>query len=167
MGFKIFFSYSTADVDIFKIKELAKFLSSFAGIDTVHYWPDDITDNLIKDMKEALSEFDIILLFSSPNAIRSKRVEIEWITADSLKKPIVPIFFNTFNIHHQLRSRYLKNRVGIRYDPFNVEGTARKIQTLLEKKFSQESRRIYRKRIKVGGIICLVLILIIALIIIF
>ena len=93
-GISIFLSYTTKDTESFKIKEIAINLSRFPEIEDVFYWEEDMKDNIILYMESTLKRCDVLLLFCSPNALQSAAVEDEWMASLSLKKPIIPVFFN-------------------------------------------------------------------------
>jgi len=125
----IFVSYATRDADIFKIKDIAKTLKKYKKIVNVLYWQEHMKDNIIKYMNDNLGKCDVMLLFCSPNALRSEPVEKEWTAADMMKKPIIPIFNDPEHI-----PPLLKTRLGIRFDPFDFKKNVDEIYTLILKK---------------------------------
>ena len=125
----IFVSYATKDADIFKVKDIAKALTKFKKIVNVLYWQEHMKDNIIKYMNDNLGKCDAMLLFCSPNALRSEPVEKEWTAADMMKKPIIPIFNDPEHI-----PPLLKTRLGIKFDPFNFKKNVDEIYNLILKK---------------------------------
>ena len=125
----IFVSYATKDADILKVKDIAKALTKYKKIVNVLYWQEHMKDNIIKYMNDNLGKCDAMLLFCSPNALRSEPVEKEWTAADMMKKPIIPIFNDPDHI-----PPLLKTRLGIKFDPFDFKKNVDEIYNLLLKK---------------------------------
>lgn len=125
----IFVSYATKDADIFKVKNIAKALTKYKKIVNVLYWQEHMKDNIIKYMNDNLGKCDAMLLFCSPNALRSEPVEKEWTAADIMKKPIIPIFNDPDHI-----PPLLKTRLGIKFDPFDFKKNVDEIYNLILKK---------------------------------
>lgn len=127
----VFLSYATKDAELFKIKEIAKSLNFYEDIKEVLYWQKNMKDNIIKYMNDNLGRCNIMLLFCSPNALISKPVEKEWTAADSMGKPIIPIFLNPDHI-----PPLLKSRLGLEYDSFDFQKNIHNLHDLILKKCS-------------------------------
>jgi hypothetical protein len=127
----IFMSYATKDAELFKIKEIAKSLNFYEDIKEVLYWQENMKDNIIKYMNDNLGRCNILLLFCSPNALISNPVEKEWTAADSMGKPIIPIFLNSDHI-----PPLLKSRLGLEYDSFDFQKNIHNLHDLILKKCS-------------------------------
>lgn len=140
-GLLIFMSYCTKDAELFKIKEIAESLTFFNDIYDVLYWQEDVNDNIIKYMSDNLEKCDIILLFCSPNALKSKPIEKEWTAADIMNKPIIPIYIKSDHI-----PPLLKSRLGVEFDTFDLTSTIDEIYNLILKK--AEKRLIDIKELK-------------------
>ena len=128
----IFVSYATRDANLFKIKELAEILTSYEKIDDVLYWQEDLKDNIITYMSDNLDKCDVMLLFCSPNALKSKPIEKEWTAADMMNKPIIPVFIKTDHI-----PPLLKSRLGVEFNNFDLKKTIDEIYEIILKKFEQ------------------------------
>ncbi|MCK4383835.1 MAG: toll/interleukin-1 receptor domain-containing protein, partial [Candidatus Lokiarchaeota archaeon] len=127
----VFISYATKDAELFKIKEIAKSLNNYKDIKEVLYWQENMKDNIIKYMNDNLGRCNIMLLFCSPNALISKPVEKEWTAADSMGKPIIPIFLKSDHI-----PPLLKSRLGLEYDSFDFQKNIHDLHDLILKKCS-------------------------------
>jgi len=127
----VFISYATKDAELFKIKEIAKSLKIYEDIEEVLYWQESMKDNIIKYMNDNLGKCHIMLLFCSPNALVSKPVEKEWTAADSMGKPIIPIFLKSEHI-----PPLLKSRLGLEYDSFDFQKNIHDLHDLILKKCS-------------------------------
>ena len=127
----VFISYATKDAELFKIKEIAKMLRVYKDIKEVMYWQESMKDNIFKYMNDNLGKCNIMLLFCSPNALISKPVEKEWTAADSMGKPIIPIFLNSDHI-----PPLLKSRLGLEYDSFDFQKNIHDLHDLILKKCS-------------------------------
>ncbi|MFX0177666.1 MAG: GTP-binding protein, partial [Candidatus Hodarchaeota archaeon] len=125
----VFVSYATKDADLFKVKEISKALANFRKIKEVLYWQEHMEDNIIKYMSDNLGKCDIMLLFCSPNALKSKAIEKEWTSADMMNKPIIPIFIKPDHI-----PPLLKSRLGVEFDTFDLQKTINEIYSLIMKK---------------------------------
>lgn len=88
-------------------------------------------DNIIKYMNDNLGKCDVILLFCSPNALKSIPVEKEWTGADAMEKPIIPIFLDTEHI-----PPILKSRMGYKFNLFDFYDNIQKIYEIIIKKTS-------------------------------
>lgn len=128
-GILIFVSYATKDVDFFRIRSIAEQLTDFEGIDDVLYWQEDMHDNIFKFMNDNLGKCDVVLLFCSKNSLDSTPVEKEWTAADSLGKPIIPIFTKAEDIPPLLSSR-----LGLEFDSSNLQKTIQNLYDLIIKK---------------------------------
>ncbi|MFX1355906.1 MAG: TIR domain-containing protein [Promethearchaeota archaeon] len=128
-GILIFVSYATKDVDFFRIRSIAEQLTDFEGIDDVLYWQEDMHDNIFKFMNDNLGKCDVVLLFCSKNSLNSIPVEKEWTAADSLGKPIIPIFTKAEDIPPLLSSR-----LGLEFNSSNLQKTIQNLYDLIIKK---------------------------------
>jgi len=130
----IFISYATKDADWYKIKEISTALTNYNEIKKVLYWQEDMKDNIFEYMDENLGKCDVMLLFCSPSALKSKPVIKEWTAADSMEIPIIPIFFSPDHI-----PPLLKSRLGFQFIPFEFEENVKKIFELIIKKSEQKT----------------------------
>ncbi len=128
-GILLFVSYATKDADLYKISELAHNLETYKDIREVLYWQEDMHDSIIEYMNDNLGRCDVVLLFCSPNALESVPVKKEWMAAESLKKPIIPIFIKPEHI-----PPLLSDRLGIEFDTFNLQKSVQDIYELTLKK---------------------------------
>ena len=125
----VFVSYVTNDAELFKVKEIAKSLTTYERIKDSLYWEKHTEDNIQKYMSDSLGKCDVVLLFCSPKALLSKPVEDEWTTANTLQKPIIPIFNDPDHI-----PTLLKPRMGVKYDIFDLQKNIGNIYNLIIKK---------------------------------
>lgn len=128
----VFVSYATKDADLFKIKKMAEILTTYKRIEDVLYWQEDMRDNIIKYMSDNLGKCDVMLLFCSPNALKSKPIEKEWTSADMMNKPIIPVFVKLDHI-----PPLLKSRLGVEFDTFDLQKTIDEIYNLIFKKIER------------------------------
>jgi len=128
-GMLVFVSYATKDAELYKIPELARALEEYKEISEVLYWQEDIHDCIIEYMNDNLGRCDGVLLFCSPNALDSIPVKKEWMAAEALKKPIIPIFLKPEHI-----PPLLSDRLGFEFDTFDFQKNVREIHELLLKK---------------------------------
>jgi len=128
-GVLVFISYATKDAEVYDVRKIAEILTKYERINDVLYWQEDMKDNIIKYMNDNLDRCDAMLLFCSPNALASGPVEKEWTAADIMGKPIIPIFNNPDHI-----PPLLKTRLGVQFDPFDLQKNIDEIYSLLLKK---------------------------------
>jgi len=128
-SYKVFISYSIKDSKKFRIKDLVKSLKKCNGINDVLCFEEDIYDNFIKFMNESIGSCDVVVLFCSPNSLKSKNVEKEWTAADSLDKPIIPVFLKKSHIPPLLSSRE-----GVEYNLHNFDYNIAEINRIIIKK---------------------------------
>ena len=129
-GILVFISYATADANTFKIAEIAEGLTKFPEIVDVLYWQEDLHDDIWSYMDKNVGKCDVFVYFCSPYAMKSKPCEKEWHAADSLSKPIIPVFSSIDYIPPLLRPR-----LGLEIDVFNVEVNIKKLHELILKKY--------------------------------
>ena len=98
MGIKIFFSYAKEDSQVFHISQIAKELKAFPEIDDVFYYEGQIYDDIYEYMDENLKGCDLLIIFCTENASDSKFVLMEWRSALSIEKKIIPIFIKKTDI---------------------------------------------------------------------
>ena len=95
-------AYSTEDTDLFKIKEIAKYLESHPDITKVYYWEKDSGQNIIEYMENNLEKSRVFILFCSEHSNDSKSVKLERAAAIQLSQEermrILPIFMNPRDI---------------------------------------------------------------------
>ena len=128
-GMLVFVSYATKDAELYKIPELARKLEEYKEIGEVLYWQEDMHDSIIEYMNDNLGRCNGVLLFCSPNALDSVPVKKEWMAAEALKKPIIPIFLKPEHI-----PPLLSDRLGFEFDNFDLQKNVREIHELLLKK---------------------------------
>jgi len=128
----VFLSYATKDSDHFKIKEIAENLKICKGIAEVLFYEGESYDNFIKFMNDNIGKCDVMLLFCSPNSLKSNSVEKEWTAADAIGKPLIPVFIKTEHI-----PPLLKSRNGVEFDTFDFQKTIKDIYNLILKKVKQ------------------------------
>ena len=124
-----FFSYSMRDSELFNIKKIAESLTSYKKVDNILWCEEDTRDNFIKYMDENIGKCDVMILFCSPNALKSGFVEDEWMAAHAMKKPIIPVFLNIEHVPPLLRAR-----IGVEFDVFNLKKNIKEIYKIIEKK---------------------------------
>ncbi|MEE9378384.1 MAG: toll/interleukin-1 receptor domain-containing protein [Candidatus Lokiarchaeia archaeon] len=125
----VFISYATRDAEIFKIRDIAEYLTAYSDIVDVLFWQEDSKDNIITYMNENLSKCDIMLLFCTPNALKSIPVEKEWTAADAMNKPIIPVFLEDDHI-----PPLLKPRMGLKFNLFEFQKNIDNLYKLIIKK---------------------------------
>lgn len=131
-GILIFLSYSTKDENKYGIKRIAERLTAYKNIENAIYWEEDMEDNIYEYMDENIGKCDIFILFCSPEALKSEPIKKEWTAADSLDKPIIPVFIKKEHIPPLLSSRR-----GIEYDIFNMPNFISELYDLVLKKVSK------------------------------
>ena len=124
-----FISYSMSDSQLFNVREIAEKLTKYDEIDDILYCEEDTRDNFIKYMDENIGRCDVMILFCSPNALKSEFVKDEWMAAHAMKKPIIPVFLNKEHIPPLLRAR-----IGVQFDVFNLKKNIKEIHNIIEKK---------------------------------
>jgi len=125
----VFISYNTKDTEFFKINEVVKNLKNFEQISDVLYYEQESYDNFIKFMNDNIGICDVVVLFCSPNSLKSSYVEKEWTAADALGKPIILIFLKTKHIPPLLSSR-----VGIEFNSRDFNQYINKLIDIIMKK---------------------------------
>ena len=128
----VFLSYASQDSELFKIKEIAENLKEWKGITEVLFYEGGSYDNFVKYMNDNIGKCDVMLLFCSPNALKSKSVEKEWTAADAIGKPLIPVFIKTEHI-----PPLLKSRIYVEFDTFDIQKTIKEIYNLILKKVRQ------------------------------
>lgn len=134
MGALIFVSYATEDAERFQIREIAERLTKLDGIDNVLYWQEDLKDDIFEYMNDSLERCDAFLLFCSENAKKSRPVALEWRAALSGNKKIIPIFQDELDI-----PVLLKPKLGVRFNPLNLNDTIGEIYEVFLKKLSEDN----------------------------
>ncbi len=127
----IFMSYATIDAPTFKIAQIAEKLTAYHEIKDVLFWQEHMKDNIIEYMDRNLGKCHAMLLFCSPNAIESIPVKKEWTAAESMNVPIIPVFTSTRYV-----PPILSSRLGIQFDPFDMEKNINDIYNNIMKKSS-------------------------------
>ncbi|MHA1267610.1 MAG: GTP-binding protein [Candidatus Helarchaeota archaeon] len=129
MGILVFISYATKDAETFQIPFIAEVLTECPEIEDVLYWQEDLQDDIYAYMNENVGKCDVFVLFCSPNALESVPVGKEWMAAEALNKPIIPVFTSVEHIPPLLRPK-----LGIQIDVSNMQDTIKKLRRLILKK---------------------------------
>lgn len=132
----IFMSYTTRDSERFHVNEFAQKLSDYEEIIEVLYCEEDIHDDFIAYMNECVGKCDMFLLFCSERSIDSEFVGIEWRSALSLGKIIIPIFINKENIPPLLASL-----IGVKFNQNDIESTITETYQLILRKITHYMKR--------------------------
>ena len=127
----VFISYATKDSERFQIPIIAEKLMKCPGIKKVLYWEEHMRDDIIKYMNDNVGNCDILLLFCSPNSLKSEPVEMEWQAALKIKKKIIPIFTNERDIPIMLTTK-----LGIKFNRNDLDGAIEQIYKLIMKKLA-------------------------------
>ena len=127
----VFISYATKDSERFQIPIIADKLMKYPGIEKVLYWEEHMRDDIIKYMNDNVGKCDILLLFCSPNSLKSEPVEMEWQAALKIKKKIIPIFTNERDIPTMLTTK-----LGIYFNKNDLDETIEQIYKLIVKKLA-------------------------------
>ena len=124
--FNIFLSYSTEDTDLFKIKEIARYLELHPDITKVYYWEKDSGQNIIEYMENNLEKSRVFILFCSEHSNDSKSVKLERAAAIQLcqeeRMRILPIFMNPRDI-----PLLVKPFLGVEYQQDNFDHFLQKL----------------------------------------
>jgi hypothetical protein len=88
----LFISYAHKDASRFKIPDVAEQLSKKPHISKVNYSQKDAQKNWVEYMNEKMGQSDGLVLFCSPNSLKSKNVQKEWMAAMAAEKPVIPVF---------------------------------------------------------------------------
>jgi len=127
----VYLSYSTQDALPFNIDEIAQGLTQKSSKIKVTYWQQHMAINIIKYISENIEKCDVFLLICSDNSLKSTSVEKEWVAADMIDKPIIPVFFNPDHI-----PPLLKSRLGIEFDTSSLQKTIDNIYSLILRKIN-------------------------------
>ncbi len=128
-GLIVFISYAFKDSKKFRIQELAESLISFTEIEEVVHCEEDALENFIRYMNIYIGKCDVLLLFCSKNTLNSDFVEMEWMAARAMKKPIIPVFMNSDHIPPLLRAE-----IGYELDFNNIQKNIEDLYKLILKK---------------------------------
>lgn len=134
MSIIVFISYTIKDSRIFKVSQLAKLLLNYTEIEDVLYCEEYARDDFIKYMNDYLDKCDVLLLFCSPNSLKSEFVAMEWRAAVSLKKTIIPVYMDPKYI-----PPLLSPRLGVQFDENDVGLTVDNIILTIKKNLSSKS----------------------------
>ena len=74
-----------------------------------------------------------MILFCSPNSLKSEFVQEEWMAALAMKKPIIPVFIKPEHI-----PPLLKARIGVEYDTFDLQKNVNNLYKVILKKVESE-----------------------------
>ena len=125
----VFISYATKDSKKFNVPLIAERLIKYPEISKFLYWEKHMRDDIIKYMNDNMGKCNILLLFCSPNSLKSEPVEMEWQAALKIKKRIIPIFANERDIPIMLATK-----LGIKFNRNELDNTIEQIYKLILKK---------------------------------
>ena len=128
-GLKIFISYASEDLKLFRIPEIADYLESQPEIQKVYYWERDNNSpqRLFEYMEESILKSDIFLAISSQHSLTSSPVKKETEFADYNEKIIIPIYENMKNVREFIRI----NR-GIKFNRTHFNDFLKKLKSIIK-----------------------------------
>lgn len=129
MGLVIFLSHCMEDTEKMLIPNIAEKLKNKEGIDEVIYCEKDCWNNIVDFMDESLKRTDVLVLFCSPNALKSEWVKKEWTAALSSQIPIIPVFAKLDHIPTILRPEK-----GVPFDIFDEDEMVDELYELIQNK---------------------------------
>lgn len=100
----VFISYATVDAKIYKIKNIVEYLKAYEEIEDAYYWEGDVANSIILYMDDSIGKCDVLILFCSKNALKSRSVKLEWSAAVSNEKEVIPVFEDKADIPPLLKS---------------------------------------------------------------
>ncbi|MBD3351560.1 MAG: TIR domain-containing protein [Candidatus Lokiarchaeota archaeon] len=136
MGLVCFVSYATKDREFFRVRDLSEALTNnYDDIDNVYYWEEHSGINIIKYMNDKIDECDIFIFLISENSVISKPVKMEWESAISENKYIIPVYTKVEYIPTLLK-RYLRHK----FDEDNFERNIKMIHSLILRCISRDQK---------------------------
>lgn len=105
IGDKIFISYATVDSEYYSIKEISRELEKYPEIDKLFIWEEDTKEDILDYMEENIEKCDIFIIICTENSKKSDAVNMEWKTAVTLKRRVIPLFCEVEHIPNLLRSK--------------------------------------------------------------
>ncbi len=142
----VFVSYTIKDANLFRISEIAETLTNYEEIGDVLYCEEDTRDNFIQYMNKYIGECDVMILFCSPNSLKSEFVQDEWMAARAMKKPIIPVYIKETHIPPLLRAR-----IGFEFDTFDFQKNVQGLYDLILKKIQPIQDLEARKSVQVSS----------------
>jgi hypothetical protein len=93
---------------------------------TEHEMSPTVASRYMELIMRELDKQDILVLFCSPNSMKSEAVNQEWISFNAIGKKIIPVFINIDHIPPLLRSN-----PRIQYDPFDHQKLINNLHQLI------------------------------------
>ena len=126
---KFLISYKIDDPIGYDIATIALQLENKNRIKKVFYYERDCNDNIYVYMNKVIAKVHLILVFCSPEALKSPNAELEWMNGHKLGAKILPIFKDVKDI-----PPLLTTFEGVQYRDYDLEGTIEDIYSLAKKK---------------------------------
>ncbi|TFF89277.1 MAG: toll/interleukin-1 receptor domain-containing protein [Promethearchaeota archaeon] len=123
-----FISHSSRDFNYFEIDKVARMLEDYPEIDTIFYFEDRSGKDFVEDMNDNIKKSDFILLFCTPNAFESSKVNDEWHAAYASDKTIFPIFVDEKHI-----PIILSSKLGVRFKKGDTESFIKAVYNKIKK----------------------------------
>jgi len=125
-GLSIFISYSSLDVDYFQIQKVRDVLLKYPSIGEILMYEENSSQNIVKYMNETLERCNVLILFCSENAKKSKSVEAEWSAAFQMQQEgllkIIPVYEKKEYI-----PKLLWSLLNVKYSKENLEDFVKKL----------------------------------------
>ncbi|MBD3352468.1 MAG: TIR domain-containing protein [Candidatus Lokiarchaeota archaeon] len=109
----IFISYATVDRDKYHIPKIKYYLELLPEVNKAFIWETDVKEDIFLYMERKINESQIMLVFCSPNYLKSESCMNEWSVAARLKKQLIPIYVSEKDC-----PSLLLNKRGVIYDFF-------------------------------------------------
>ena len=134
---KIFISYASVDLNLFKVPEIADYLESQDEIERVYYWErdNDSTMTIVQYMEQSILESEIILVISSQRSLESEPVSRETDFAVIKGKRIIPIFQNIADVRE-----FIRQYRGVTFDSNNFDKFLSKLMSIIGGEHREEPR---------------------------
>lgn len=134
-GFIIFVSYSGEDKVAYRLKEIVNQLENFSDIQKVYFWEEDAWGQNKEFMDRCISSCDALILFCSPNSLKSTPVKYEWKTALAKERVVLPVFHDLKDVPPELKAER-----GVKFNFLKFNKSIDEIHTTLRNKISYKQK---------------------------
>ncbi|MFX0174945.1 MAG: PQQ-binding-like beta-propeller repeat protein [Candidatus Hodarchaeota archaeon] len=147
-GIRVFISHAVDDFSKYRIEEIAKYLESHPEINHVYYCEEDLTGNIDDWMRKTVPRCQLLIFFSTENALKSEDCMNELKIARKLNIQITPVLGVNLK-WEDLENLNINRELGQEFDPMEFDQFKESIYNYIIK-FAQDLEKeiLEKKKIK-------------------
>ena len=131
-GLRVFISHAVNDFKRYRVEEIANYLESQKGIESVLYCETDLVGNIDEWMHKIVPRSNLLLFISSEESMVSRDCKTELALAESNNLQIIPVL-GVGLVWEDLKDFNLSREYGTHFDPMEFEDFCKELHEIIVK----------------------------------